>query len=319
MSRGSVGIVSQIGVEATPGTAVPANKLLPTLSFKPKPTFATQKYRAQGARTTTSLTQSKHMGDGELTGVLDYNSIIWALNGIFNFTAGTQIGSLTAYQRVWNAGVYTSDMNRKTYTIEKGDADSADRYTSAQIKSFGFEASQDQYNIKGSMFSRYPDLDVVLTASPTKVPERPVERDDINLYIDNTFGSIGTTQVTNARRENLDIGDKFKEAFFHNRSIDSFTDIVEVPYEAMFTWVTGHNAQSRAIHAAIKSNPKKYIRWEAVGNLLGVNASVNIYEKIWVDMAVKFEKKPKNSKMTTAFTATPTAALSTTTRRREHT
>lgn len=290
MSRGSVGIVSQIGVETTPGVAVAANRLLPSLSLMPKPTFKTQKYRAQGARTTTVVTQAEHMGEGELTGVLDYNSIIWLFNGIFPFAAGTQIGALQAYTRQWNAGVFTSDMARKTFTIEKGDAESADRYASAQIKSIGLEATQDQFNVKGSMFALYPELDIVLTAAPTKIPERPVQRDHINLYIDSTYAAIGTTQVTQARRESLDIGEKFKPAWYHNRSIPSFTDIVETPYEASLTWATGHNAQSRAVHAGIKQNPKKYLRWEAIGNLLGTNGATPVYEKIWLDMAVRFEK-----------------------------
>jgi|GEM_PF-5668529 len=289
MLRGGVGIVSQFGVESVEGTAVAANRFTPTLSWMLQRNIETKSFRARGSRVNTSKYQHKKMASGSVEGILDYNSIMYVLSGLFNHPTRTQIGGIQAFQGIWIPGVRTADNTRKTYTVEIGDATAAERYAYTQLKGLDLEAGQDDFTLKSDAIARYPLDNQTITGAPVEVPERPVERNDINVYIDDSFAQLGTTQITHAQAESLSLGDKYKEAFFHNRSAGEFEDVVETPYEPKFTFEMAHNAQSRALIATIKDDPYKYVRWEAQGALLGVSGG-NVYELIRIDMCGKFEE-----------------------------
>lgn len=287
--RSAVGIVNQIGVETTPGTLVPGNRYTPTLNWILKREIETKNFRGRGSRVNTTKVQHKRMANGSVEGVADYNSIIYLLSGIFNNPTATQISSLQAYQRIYTPGVRTADNSRKTYSVECGDETAAEKYAFCQLLGLTLDAKQDDFTVKSDAIARYPVDNSSLTATPTNIPERPVQRADINVYIDDSVGELGDTQITEAQAENLTIGNKFKDVFFHNREAGEFADVVEIPYEPKFYFETAHNAQSRALIADITNNPFKWIRWEAQGALLGTVSSVDYYELIQIDLAVRFD------------------------------
>lgn len=293
MERSGVGIVSQIGVETTPGTAVPANKILPDINVNLDFESVDETFRAQGARVNTAQAKHKMWGKGSYEGKLDYNTINYVFDGIFNAASPTQIGALIAYERNYLPGVFTADSTRKTYTTQIGDATACDEYPFTQFQSFSLEAGQENFDIKGNAVAQYPNINATLTANPTKVAQRPVQRGDINVYMDTTFAGIGTTQLLKPMREMLDLGDKFVEAWFHNRSVASFTDVVEKAYDAKFEFTLAHDATSRSLLAALASNPLRFIRWEARGNLIGTHSATQYYELIQIDLAVRFGKPEK--------------------------
>ncbi len=287
--RAAAGLVNQIGAEVTPGTAVAGNRYTPTLNWNLKRSIETKSFRGRGSLVNTAKVPHKRMANGSVDGVLDYNSIIYLLSGIFNNPAPTQIGSLTAYQRLYTSGLRVADTNRKTYTVEIGDDVAAERYDYCQLLGLNIDAKQDDFGVKSDAIARYPVDGQVLTANPTDVTESPVQRSDINLYLDDSFADLGTTQVTEAQAETISLGSKFKEVFFHNRTAGEFADVVGIPYEAKFSFETAYNAQARTLMGELALNPMKWFRWEALGRVLGTNSGVDIHELIQIDMAVQFD------------------------------
>lgn len=285
MERSGVGIVSQIGFESTPGTPVAANKLLKSISFKPTLKQANQKFRPQGFRVPATLARHKNWAEGSFDGVLDYNGLPYILECLFNAATPSTVAT-GAYQRIYVPGVETADSTRKTVTIERGDATAADQYGFGQLTSLQMEAGQEDMNVKGNLVAQYPTQNTTLTASPTKIADRLVQRGDINVYLDDTYGARGTTQLLKVSREMLDIPDKYQPAFFHNRAKSSFTDVVEKDYEPKFDFTMSHDAVSRTLLASILANPEKFLVWEARGNLI----TGSTYELIKIEMAVKFDE-----------------------------
>lgn len=290
MLRSGVGIISQFALEATPGAGGAANRYVESFNWSFNRTLDPKNFRGSGSRVNTVKVHHKKMARGTLTGVLDYNSFPYFCEGLFNSqAAGSQIGSLEAYQRVYTAGVRSSDGGRKTFAVEVGDANACEDYTFVQLLGFSLEANQDDFSVSADTIAKYPEDNQVIAGSPTIIAPRPVERDDVNIYLDDDFANLGTTQVSEAIAESLTIPNKFLEAFFHNRSNPSFADVLEIPYEPKFGFETAHNTQSRALIASLKNNPAKWIRWEAQGELLGKNGGQDVYELIQIDMMVRFD------------------------------
>lgn len=284
MNRGAVNRVTQIGIETTSGVSVPATKFLPTLSWMLKRQVDNKKFTAQGSKVPSTHVRHKTMSKGNVEGVLDYNSLPYILDSLFGAATPT-LGS-GAYTRVYTPGVRSADSTGRTYTVEDGDSTACEDYPYTKVISWDVEASQDDFTTKGNLIARFPSDGQTLASlsGSAIVAENPVERNDVNLYIDDSFGSIGGTQVTEALSESWSIPEKFQEFFVHNRTAGEFYDIVEKRYEPTFKFSTVHNSQSRTLIAALTSNPYKWIRWEAIGGTVGSTTAM-----IRVDMAVKFD------------------------------
>jgi hypothetical protein len=288
--RAAVDKAFQFGIETTKGTIVAANRYTPTLGFMMQPETEEQEFTASGARQPTSMGRHKIWGSGTYEGVTDYNSLMYIASCLFADPTASQIGSLTAYRRQYRPGVRTSDNARKTLTIQPGDATAVDNYPYSQLTGLNMELGLAETKVNGKIVSQYPTFNQTKTSSPTSIPERPVLRGDINVYMDSSLAGIGTTLITEARRETLAIGDKFKEAWFHNRSNPSWGGTVELPYKGLFSFVTAHNAQSRGYLAALAANDWVFLRIEAQGQLLGNNGGTDVYELMQWDIAGKMKK-----------------------------
>lgn len=291
MGRPSVDIVSQIGIETVSGTPVAANRILPTYSFHPKLKRDTKQFRAQGNKYTTSSSKQKQHAPGAYDGVLDYNSFIYILNGLVVpvTTPAAVVGSTTAKKWAFRPVSRGLD-NPKTFTVERGDATAADQFSYCQLTSMNVSLTQDETKVSGNLFARtqVPNFGA-LTASPTAIAERPVERGQIDVYLDSTFGGIGTTQITDPFEEEIQLGEKFKPKFVHNSTYQSFKDAVEVAPSLVYSFIQEHNSQSRAhLAAAIASDALWYLRIKAAGLDLSTAQDGTVRELIQFDLAGKF-------------------------------
>ncbi len=404
MGRPSVTIVSRIGVETTKGTAAPANRFLPTISFNPKVKRETKQFRAQGNKYNTSSVKHKQSGDGTFDGVLDYNSIVYLLNGLVvpvSSPTGPVSGSTTAYQ--WDFIPSSRQLdNPKTFTIEKGDAIAADRYTYGQMSSLTVDWGQDDLKMQGNLIAQTctpnvvqgsgsneietisidatsgtydltvtahstsktallvpynlsaDDLqgvleslsnigvgDVHVTAGPvvagqhnyivefigtlantnitpmtisstnlaggthtgtvattqggasttvvTDIPERPVQRDQVDVFLDPTFAAIGDTQIVSPFEEQMQLGEKFKGKFAHNTSFPSWQEAIEIAPSLVFSFMSERDSQGRATFAdVINSDEMQFLRILCTGLDLSTAQDGSVTELIQWDLAGKF-------------------------------
>lgn len=291
MNRSGVNRVTQIGVETTAGTSVNANRLTPTLSWNLNRKRETKTFRAQGYKSPSSQVLHKTQSDGTVEGVLDYNSHMYVFDSCFNAATPTNVGGAgTVYQRTWTQSPTVANSTGKTYTVEDGDANACDDYPYVKVTGFSIEASQDNFSIKGPLIARYPADNQTLSSSPTVVAERPVERNDVNVYLDTTAGAVGGAQLTEALAEMFESGEMFESFFVHNRSAGEFYDIVEKAYEPKGSFEAVDNSAIRTLRAALTANPYRYLRWEAQGALLATISTVDYYELIRIDCCLKFDE-----------------------------
>lgn len=127
-------------------------------------------------------------------------------------------------------------------------------------------------------------------AAITSIAQSPVSRMHVDIYVNDTFGALGTTKVTQAYAGDFRIGDKVQPFWALNTDYDSFQSTVRIAADVTCSFSTPHNSQSRALYNAVKTNPWKWVRLRATGNEIDVGVN---NERITVDVAAKFGNPEK--------------------------
>lgn len=267
MGRGTVNRVVQVGVESTPGTAVAANKVLPSMSMTITPRMRTKDIEAQGFKAPTDVQQLGGYSEIALSGPLNYTEIVYILNMLVTGVITTPGGGTTSRQHTFSPTVQGTDAF-KTLTIQEGDSTAATQAAGSFLKDFGFTASDTGVDVTGAINGRYPTT-VSLTGSPTSVAQLTASPREIDIYLDPTFGAIGTTKLTDGLNLTYGITDKQTMKFVLNTSFASYSESVEVKPTQTFSFITEHNAQSRTLWAGISTgNPLQYMRMKATGPII---------------------------------------------------
>jgi len=266
--RGSVNRQIQIGVETTPGTAVPANKLLPSMSLVLSPEIDNKEYRAQGFKLSTANKIIHFDGGAALTGPLNYSEIVYLLNTLVLGVITTPGGGTLSRKHKFSPTATGTDAF-KTLTVQEGDSTAAIQMAYGLLVDFGLTVNDAGADVTGTLIG-YAPTNVTLTATPTTIAQLPIGPREIDIYIDPTFGAIGTTKVSDALSFQFSIGNKQVKKRVLNTTYQSFKDTVEGVPTLQAGFVTEHNLQSRNIYAGVTaaSNPVQYVRLKATGPII---------------------------------------------------
>lgn len=264
--RASVNRQVQIGVETTPGTAVPANKSLPSLSLSLTRVLETKQFRSQGYKPDTASQIIKDYGSGTVSGPLNYTEIIYALNSLVTGVITTPGGGTASRDHTFTPAAIGADAF-KTFTIQEGDATAARQMANSIFSEFGVTTNLSTAEIDGAILGTTPTT-ATLTATPTSIALLPVNIREIDLFMDVSFAALGTTKVTDAESVDFKITNKYALKWVLNTTNTSFKDVIEVPPSLAFSFETEDNAQSRTLYDSLSTNPVKYMRLKATGPII---------------------------------------------------
>src|SRR3954471_21991038 len=142
MGRAVVDKAYQFGKETTAGTQVAANKKLPALSVTLTPQIDKENFRAAGYKNTTVSALSGLWATGSFEGPLDYNALIWPLEGLIGTTPTTPGGGTLSRSWAYTPAASGSDSAAKTFTAECGDSAAARVYTRLRFRSLALEIAR---------------------------------------------------------------------------------------------------------------------------------------------------------------------------------
>ncbi len=287
--RAFIDRVVQLADEVTPGTAETSGfRRLPGLTFRFTPERMVEPIRGSGYKSTTTVVDNGGWATGSYDGPVDFNEIIWPLNGLVGGAITTPGGATNTRRHTFTPAATGRDTAQKTFTCEMGDQDAAQLATFLQFRSWQLDVQRRGLSRQtGSLFSRYPDDGNALTSSGlVTVAQRPVAGTMWDIYADATYAALGTTKVASCYRAGFAVGDKYNPFWVLNTSFPSFKDTVEVAHDITGSFATAHNAASRAFFDLIAggTQPTYYLRFLATGAL--IEGSFN--EKITLDFAAKF-------------------------------
>jgi hypothetical protein len=152
--RASVFEAAQIGVEATPGTAVAALKRLLCTSIIATPNTPANKFRPQGSKADTDVIRRKDHTEAQIEGVLSFYDICYLASGLLCAATITTPGGATS-ARDWEFLPKTFGPDDfKTFTVETGSSAGAEKFAYGFLNGLSFRFSEEEAGLTGSMMGK---------------------------------------------------------------------------------------------------------------------------------------------------------------------
>jgi len=271
----------QIGVESTPGTPVPANKKLLSVSMKPSPQTETSPFRAMGNKYASFVSLNKEWTSITIDGQPTFNEIVYLLSGLMHYAAPVQQGSTAAYKWTFVSNTSAADVG-KSFTIEQGDADRAWRVAGARISGLTFDFGRNEIKVSGNGVGEQLETDITLTATPTALSPAPILPTMLKFYTaDTQAGLAGASALGNSFSMQWSLTDKFGLAW----PVGQDAVAVEGEPNASGKIVLATDAAGLGLIATLRAASTKWFRIEATGGLI----ATPYYQKLTIDFPAQIE------------------------------
>ena len=303
--RSSVAQISQIGVEATPGTSVAATRRLGSLNLTPSIASEAEMFRPEGFKFATTQVLNREWSEVDVDGTATYEEVIYPLSGAMNTATVSQVmdGATPtgAYEWLFQPATDAAD-NPKTFTLERGQAGvQAERYAHLLFNSFGLEVSRSGVSLSSSAIAQIATLGVTPTNGvPQPVALNPIAPGQFSVYMADTYNALTTAGDVSALARKLgrvinanpSIEDRYNPAWFVDGAVPSFATWVENPDGAggNFGLTVEADANGMGYVTNFRNGDIKFLRLEANGPVIynaGVQPNLR-YQFRW-DMAVRIE------------------------------
>lgn len=283
--------VVQWGKEATPGTGVPATVAFDTFAILDAIQADTREYRPQGYKAPSLVQETKEWMGADLSGWPSYTSDAYLWSQLMGAAAITTVGTAGKNWLFADDGV--TETSPITFTMERGSAVRAGKWSYGCLTDYAFSWKRADITSSGKVLGqRYQD-GIALTAGGgiTRVAATPVAPGDLNVYIDPTFGALGSTQYTRVFAVDFGVSGKFAPMWPANRANTSWEKLVEVPAKWTLKVVEEADTQGTNALGWLRTGQTVFVRLMFQGALLPGEASTNyLYQ---VDLAAQVGKPDK--------------------------
>lgn len=280
----TVARTTQIGKETTPGTSVAAGKLLKYTDFSLAPTIDMVSFRPMGAKVNTAVLPGKDYTPFSITGQGSYSELVYLLSSLLTDVTPTTVDT-TGKQWLYEP-LNRTENTKARYTIEQGSSVRAGKSTFGMVN--GVEVTFDRENgvsVSGSGMSQQYQDNIAMTGSPAEIEEAPILPTHLNVYVDTTFGSIGTTKLTRDFTATWRCNDVASTVWPLNSANASYVaDVETVPTVQMELTAEADTAGMGFLTQA-RAGSTKFIRLEAISTVLA--GAATSYYKVWFDLAAK--------------------------------
>jgi len=184
----------QVGIESTPGTAVPANKKMLATSIVPSVKTEADAFRAAGNKYASFVTLNKEWSEASLEGKLTYNEILYLLVSLLSQPTPVQQGTTTAYKWTFVSDTDGEDAG-KTFTVEQGDGNTAWRVAGMRVSGLELTFNRDEVSLSGSAIGKALETGVTLTSSPTSMTPKPVLPAHLKFYMADTQAGLASADA----------------------------------------------------------------------------------------------------------------------------
>ena len=308
MARSIVNQAFYIQPEVIPGTAaVDAMKRYLGLKLMPGWTNQTQEFKASGYKVNTTTQVLSEQGTHTVETLQDYNALLPILASVLTYDGATQpdpTNAPNAYEHTFHLEAAAAD-DLQTYTGMWGDTTQAIQLLHLVFNSLSFNVQRGSLTLDTSAISYEPTTGATLPATgTTTIQSVPIPARSYNVYIDDTWAALGTTQATALYEWGLTIGDKRTVDSPINSAITSFESLVEnEDIEHSGSMRAGFDTTATGLIADYKAGDEKFIRVASTGPLIGtgVNYELEVNESTVLQSVGDIGTAPNSPVVTLPF------------------
>lgn len=288
--RATVTQAIQIGLEATPGTAVAANKTLRSVSVDIGIEGENDIHRPEGHKWPVLAVPGMEWTSADLRGKPTFTELCYLAEAHFQ-TAAVVADGTNGKKRVYTIADVVAD-TKKTLTVEQGDGVRAHRFAYGMVTELGFEFTRQAANLSGSMIGQLLTDGVAMTATPADIALKPIVPKTVDVFLDDTSAGLGTTKLLRAFKVAPKIGNRFGPVWALNSAASSYDGDVELaPAGELALTVEADAAGMAAGLTPFRSGATKFMRIKAVGDVIaGAAASAYLFQ---LDLALKIRQPQK--------------------------
>lgn len=266
--RTSITQVTQVGVETTPGTAVAANRALPSLMVEMGLEGNLTEQRGNGYKFPVNYIPGKENSVAKLSGNPTYDELLYLLVSIVNYAAGVQNGATTSYKWTLSPSSTAEDTAVKTLTVEMGSAERAHKFARGQVNELVLSGTRESIDLSGNMIGQLMTDGITLTAAPTAIEQIPIMPKHVSVYVDDTSAGLGTTKMTRLLNWEFGIRNRFAPLWVVDAAQTSFATSIETAIDATVKLKMAANAQGMGLLTAARAATRKFVRIEAISDQL---------------------------------------------------
>jgi hypothetical protein len=194
----------------------------------------------------------------------------------------TPSGGTLSRQHVFDVEPDVED-SRRTYTLLYGDEYMSMEIAYAIFNSLTMDIQRGQVAFGSNMIGRTGDFTTDALPAYTSVAEVPIPSILWDIYADDTWAGLGTTQLLAAYQGNIALEDKFEKDAPIDSSIVSFKSLLEAADQTnAFDLVVGLDSAAVTLQNSFKAGAKKFFRMEVEGPII----ELAIRYKVTVDFGV---------------------------------
>lgn len=284
---------TQIGVESTIGTAVAANKRLQALSIEFEPQAMEQEFTPLGNKFPTVVVEQKEWMQATLKGYPSFGDLIYCFSSAFSAATVTQfMDSATptgCYKWVFDMSSTLLD-TPKGFTIEQGDGVRAMRFPGALIRQLGLKFNRQTVDLSGQIIGKQLEDGITMTASPSDVELQPLLASNFDVYIDPTFGALGTTKAARLFDGDWTLDGRYGPIWPVDSAQASYANTVETQPSLEFKPIFEADSAGMGYLSTFRAGSTVFCRIKNVGPTIysaGVYVSTPLKYQFTMDMALK--------------------------------
>jgi hypothetical protein len=287
--RTTVTQIVQIGVETTPGTSVAATKFLPSLMIETGIDGAFTEQRGSGFKVPVNWIPGKEWAGGTLAASAPtYDELTYLFASILNSVTPTTVATTG---RLWTMTISAnSEDTVKTFTIEQGSANRAQKFSFGQMTEITMTGNRDKVDVAGSFQGQAFTDGITLSAGTTAVPQIPILPKHVDVWMDDTSVNLGTTKMTRVLNWEWGLKNRFMPLWVVNSANPSYVASMEAPIDAGFKVKMEADAQGMGLLTTARAGAKKFVRLKATSDQT-VGAAT--FYSLQIDMCCQVKTLPK--------------------------
>lgn len=268
----------QVGFQGSDGNPVQADKRLLSFGVEINAEQEYDTFIPAGMKYATIVSITKDWAGGSIDGRMSYDEMTYVFSSVLTRPNASATGGVTT----WTFSPSSTDRDDPLLlTIERGSSIVAQRATGVVISEMTLTVDRNGgCTIGGTVLGRRLDVIEEMTQNPTTVSPGPfaIQPTQVDIFIDNSPETLGTTNLCNCNVAELSIGSRFGPWWVLCTDETSYRDVVETQPDVTMTLTMVADAVGLGFLETARLGDEVFIRVQATGPNIGVSNTPHLFQ-----------------------------------------